>query len=412
MGVMDKGGDTAHPLFAQRMDRLGVPATIAMAQRARTLRAQGEKVLSLALGEPDFATPAAVIEAAHRAALDGQTKYPPVDGTPALKAAIARKFARENALEYAPAEIMVSNGGKQVIFNAFMATVQPGDEVVIPRPYWVSYPLIVQIFGGTPVYADCHEADGFRLTAAALEAAITPRTKWLVLNFPNNPTGGTMGRADLEAIAEVLRRHPHVHVLSDEIYEHLIYDGQRHVSLAAVAPDLKGRILTLNGVSKAYAMTGWRVGYVGGPVPLIRAMTAIQGSATSGICSISQAAAAAALDGPPDIIAQMCAVYDRRRKLVVSTLRNIPGLTCAMPHGAFYAYPGIAACMGRTTAGGQLLKTDEDFAIALLNEQHVALVHGSAFGQGPYLRLSYATSDDILREACARIARLVDGLTG
>ncbi|GAB6966474.1 pyridoxal phosphate-dependent aminotransferase [Komagataeibacter kakiaceti JCM 25156] len=404
-------GEGAHPLFAQRMARLGVPATIAMAQRARNLRAQGEKVLSLALGEPDFATPPAVIEAAHRAALDGQTKYPPVDGTPALKAAVMRKFARENALDYAPAEIMVSNGGKQVIFNAFMATVQPGDEVVIPRPYWVSYPLIVRIFGGTPVYADCLEADDFRLTAAALEAAITPRTKWLVLNFPNNPTGGTMGREDLEALAEVLRRHPQVHVLSDEIYEHLIYDGQRHVSFAAVAPDLKGRILTLNGVSKAYAMTGWRVGYVGGPTALIRAMTAIQGSATSGICSISQAAAAAALDGPADIIAQMRAVYARRRELVVSALRCIPGLTCAMPHGAFYAYPGVAGCMGRTTAGGQFLKTDEDFAIALLAEQHVAVVHGSAFGQGPYLRLSYATSDEILKEACARIARFVEGLS-
>ncbi|MCE2574945.1 pyridoxal phosphate-dependent aminotransferase [Komagataeibacter sp. FNDCR2] len=408
---MPNEGEGAHPLFAQRMERLGVPATIAMAQRARNLRAQGEKVLSLALGEPDFATPPAVIEAAHRAALDGQTKYPPVDGTPALKDAVIRKFARENALDYAPAEIMVSNGGKQVIFNAFMATVQPGDEVVIPRPYWVSYPLIVQIFGGTPVYADCFEADDFRLTPAALEAAITPRTKWLVLNFPNNPTGGTMGRDDLEALAEVLRRHPQVHVLSDEIYEHLIYGGQRHVSFAAAAPDLKDRILTLNGVSKAYAMTGWRVGYVGGPKALIRAMTAIQGSATSGICSISQAAAAAALDGPADIIAQMRAVYARRRELVVSTLRRIPGLTCAMPHGAFYAYPGVAGCMGRTTAGGQFLKTDEDFAIALLAEQHVAVVHGSAFGQGPYLRLSYATSDEILKESCARIARFVEGLS-
>ncbi|AZV38414.1 pyridoxal phosphate-dependent aminotransferase [Komagataeibacter xylinus] len=408
---MNRNEGLPHPLFAQRMERLSVPATIAMAQRARELRAKGEKVLSLALGEPDFATPPAVIEAAHRAALDGQTKYPPVDGTPALKAAIARKFARENALDYAPGEIMVSNGGKQVIFNAFMATVQPGDEVVIPRPYWVSYPLIVEMFGGTPVYADCHEADDFRLRPAALEAAITSRTKWLVLNFPNNPTGGTMGEADLAAVAEVLRRHPHVHVLSDEIYEHLLYDGQRHASLAAVAPDLKGRILTLNGVSKAYAMTGWRVGYVGGPTPLIRAMTAIQGSATSGICTISQAAAAAALDGPPDIIAQMCAVYARRREMVVSTLRAIPGLTCAMPHGAFYAYPGIAGCIGRRTAEGRMLNTDEDFAIALLAEQHVAVVHGSAFGQGPYLRLSYATSDDILTECCTRLARFVDGLS-
>ncbi|MBV1832834.1 pyridoxal phosphate-dependent aminotransferase [Novacetimonas pomaceti] len=393
------------------MTRLEVPATIAMAQRARALRGRGEEVLSLALGEPDFPTPAGVIEAAHRAALDGQTKYPPVEGTPALKAAIIRKFARENGLTYEPSEIMVSNGGKQVIFNAFMATLNPGDEVIVPSPYWVSYPLIISLFGGVPVFVDCPEETGFRLGAAALEAAITPRTKWLVLNFPNNPTGATTTRADLEAIAEVLRRHPQVHVLSDEIYEHLVYDGKTHVSIAQVAPDLKPRVLTLNGVSKAYAMTGWRVGYVGGPAWLIRAMGSIQGSSTSGICSISQAASVAALDGPPGVVEVMRETYDRRRRMVVSALRQIPQLTCAMPQGAFYVYPGIAACIGRTSAGGRRLDTDEDFAIALLEEEHVAVVHGSAFGKGPYIRLSYATSDDILRDACGRIARFVAGLT-
>ncbi|NVN13631.1 pyridoxal phosphate-dependent aminotransferase, partial [Nguyenibacter vanlangensis] len=251
------------------------------------MRAEGHEVLSLALGEPDFATPAAVIEAAHRAALDGQTKYPPVDGTPALKAAIARKFARENGLEYALSDLIVSNGGKQVIFNAFMATIDHGDEVVIPAPYWVSYPLAARLFGGVPVFAECREADGFRLTAAALEAAMSPRTRWVVLNFPSNPTGAVMGLADMEAIAAVLRRYPGAWILSDEIYEHLVFDGARHHSIAAVAPDLKGRILTLNGVSKSYAMTGWRVGYAGGPPGLIRAMARVQGNATSGVCSVA-----------------------------------------------------------------------------------------------------------------------------
>ncbi|GBQ28490.1 pyridoxal phosphate-dependent aminotransferase [Gluconacetobacter azotocaptans] len=398
------------PGFAGRTERLTSPATIAMAVSARALRAQGHQVLSLALGEPDFATPPAVIEAAHRAALDGQTKYPPVDGTPALKAAIARKFARENGLTYAPAELMVSNGGKQVIFNAFMATIDAGDEIVIPAPYWVSYPLAARLFGGVPVFADCREEDGFRLSAAALEAAITPRTRWVVLNFPSNPTGAVITLADLEAIADVLRRHPRIWILSDEIYEHLVFDGARHHSIAAVAPDLKSRVLTLNGVSKSYAMTGWRVGYAGGPERLIRMMTRVQGNATSGVCSISQAAAAAALDGPAELIAEMRDTYARRRTMVVEALRAIPGVTCAMPQGAFYAYPGIAACLGRTSRGGRMLETDEDFAFALLDEQHVACVHGSAFGKGPYLRLSCATDDETLREACARIAAFVDGL--
>ncbi|MGV4876993.1 pyridoxal phosphate-dependent aminotransferase [Acetobacter indonesiensis] len=396
--------------FARRMQGLPAPATIEMARRARALRAEGKQVISLALGEPDFPTPPAVVQAAHQAALDGQTKYPPVDGTPALKAAIARKFLRENALEYSLDEIMVSNGGKQVIFNAFMATLNDGDEVVVPTPYWVSYPLIARMFGGMPVYAPCREEDGFKLKAEALAAALTPRTRWVVLNFPNNPTGAVCEKADLQAIADVLRQYPDVWILSDEIYEHLVFDGVRSASLAAVAPDLKDRTVTLNGVSKAYAMTGWRVGFAGGPKNLIAAMRGVQGNATSGVCSIAQAAAACALDGPADLVHDMAATYSRRRKMVVDALRAIPGLTCAMPEGAFYAYPGVAGCLGRTTAGGVRLETDHDFALALLEEAHVATVPGRAFGLSPYLRLSCATRDEDLQEACNRIARFVSDL--
>ncbi len=396
--------------FAHRLNGLPAPATIEMARRARALKAEGRPVISLALGEPDFATPPAVVEAAHQAALAGQTKYPPVDGTPALKAAIARKFARENGLDYTPEQIMVSNGGKQVIFNAFMATLNTGDEVVVPTPYWVSYPLIARMFGATPVFAPCREEDGFRLRAEVLAQALTPRTRWVVLNFPNNPTGAICPAEDLAEIARVLRDYPDVWILSDEIYEHLVFGTGRSASIAAVAPDLKDRTITLNGVSKAYAMTGWRVGFAGGPADLIAAMRGVQGNATSGVCSVAQAAAAAALDGPPDLVGTMVATYDRRRSNVVQALRAVPGLTCAMPEGAFYAYPGIAACLGRTTAGGRLVETDHDFAIALLEEEFVATVPGSAFGHSPYLRLSCATSDDVLAEACQRMARFVGGL--
>ncbi|MFT9361209.1 pyridoxal phosphate-dependent aminotransferase [Acetobacter okinawensis] len=396
--------------FARRLDGLPAPATIEMARRARALRAEGRPVISLALGEPDFATPPAVVEAAYKAARDGQTKYPPVDGTPALKAAIARKFVRESGLEYTPEQIMVSNGGKQVIFNAFMATLNPGDEVVVPTPYWVSYPLIARMFGATPVFAPCREEDGFRLRADVLAQALTPRTRWVVLNFPNNPTGAICPAKDMAEIAEVLRAYPDVWILSDEIYEHLVFDGGRSASIAAVAPDLKERTITLNGVSKAYAMTGWRVGFAGGPADLIGAMRGVQGNTTSGVCTIAQAAAAAALDGPPDLVATMVETYSRRRSAVVEALRAVPGLTCAMPEGAFYAYPGVAACLGRASAGGQRIETDHDFATALLEEEFVATVPGSAFGQSPYLRLSCATSDDVLAEACTRMARFVSGL--
>ncbi len=399
------------PELASRLDHLQVPATIGMAIRARSLRAHGYRVISLALGEPDFATPPDAIEAAHDAALAGQTKYPPVDGTAALKAAVQAKFARENRLEFDAAGIMVGNGGKQMLFNALMATLEPGDEVVIPAPYWASYPLITQLLGGVPVHPQCPEDLDFRLTPEALAAAITPRTKWVILNFPNNPTGATCSADELRAYASVLELHPQVWVLCDEIYEHLIYDGPPHASLAHVAPELRDRILTIGGVSKTYAMTGWRIGYCGGPAALIRAMTTIQSNATSGASTISQAAAVAALEGGAELVQVMRVTYRRRRNLVVAALRGMRGVTCAMPHGAFYAYPGIAGCIGRMSAGGKRIDTDEDFALALLEEQHVAVVQGGAFGMSPYLRLSVASDDDTLLEACARMSVFCDGLS-
>ncbi len=398
------------PALASRLATLQMPATIGMSIRARALRANGYRVISLALGEPDFATPPDAIDAAHDAALAGHTKYPPIDGTAALKAAVRGKFARENGLEFTDSEVMVGNGGKQILFNALMATLEPGDEVVIPAPYWASYPVITQLLGGVPVHPECPEALDFSLTPEALEAAITPRTKWVILNFPNNPTGATCSHEQLRAYATVLERHPEIWVLCDEIYEHLIYDGPAHASLAAVAPHLRDRILTIGGVSKSYAMTGWRIGYGGGPAPLIRAMTTIQSNATSGASTISQAAAVAALEGGAELVQVMRVTYRRRRNLVVSALRAMRGITCAMPHGAFYAYPGIAACIGRTSAGGRLIETDEDFALALIEEQHVAVVQGGAFGMSPYLRLSVAADDDTLLEACARMSVFCDGL--
>ncbi|MDG6094877.1 pyridoxal phosphate-dependent aminotransferase [Acetobacter sp. AN02] len=400
------------PGFASRLSGLPAAATIEMARRARALAAQGHDVISLALGEPDFASPDIAVEAAYEAARAGQTKYPPVDGTPVLKKAVADKFRRENRLEYAQDEIIVCNGGKQVIFNAFMATVDPGDEVVVPAPYWVSYPLIARMFGGVPVYAACREEDGFRLTAAALEAVLTERSVWLVLNFPNNPTGAVCSEEDYHAIAAVVRRFPKLRILSDEIYEHLTFDGKKHVSFAAVVPDLKYRILTLNGMAKAYAMTGWRVGFAGGHRDLITAMRAVQSNATSGICTLAQAGAAAALNADlAESVLEMRETYARRRSLVADALRRLPGVSCALPDGAFYVYPGIAGCLGKTSAGGRRLESDRDFAFALLEEAHVATVPGEAFGLSPYLRLSCATSDEMLREACARIGRFVSGLS-
>ena len=399
------------PALARRLSGLSAPATVMMSVRARALRAAGHDVISLALGEPDFATPAHAVQAAHDAALAGDTRYPPTDGTAALKQAVRAKFARENGLEFAPDEVIVANGGKQILFNALMATLDPGDEVVIPAPYWASYPLIVELLGGVPVFARCEEADRFRLRPEALQAAIGPRTRWVILNFPNNPTGAACPHDELLALARVLERHTQLWILCDEIYEHLLFDGVPHVSLARAAPALRDRVLTLSGVSKSYAMTGWRIGYAGGPRRLIDAMSTIQSNSTSGASSISQAAAVAALNGPQDAVSVMRDTYRRRRDLVVSALQAIPGLSCAVPDGAFYAYPGIAGCLGRTSAGGRHIHGDDDFAMALLEEQHVATVAGSAFGMSPFIRLSVASSDTSLAEACRRIAGFCAGLS-
>lgn len=397
--------------FADRLRNVAVSASAAMTDKARILRSQGHDIISLSSGEPDFPTPLHAIEAAHKAALDGDTKYPPQAGTPALKAAIQRKFKRDNRLDYALDEILVANGGKQIIFNAFMATCNRGDEVVIPSPGWISYADIVHFADATPVPVACPENNQFKLRPEDLEAAITPRTKWLILNFPNNPTGAACSRAEMQALAEVLLRHPQVWVLTDDIYEHLVYDGFGFCTIAEVEPALKDRVLTVNGVSKAYAMTGWRVGYCGGPKALIAAMNNVHGQATGGITTVSQAAAVAALDGPQELIAERAAIYRERRNLVVRRLNEIPGLTCHKPEGAFYVYPNIAGCIGKRTAGGRLITTDADFVAALLDEEHVAAVHGGAYGMSPYFRVSYATDTASLEEGCRRIARFCGGLS-
>ncbi len=397
------------PRLAQRLAEVPLSATLAMSAKARELAAQiakdgGSEIISLALGEPDFPTPDHAIEAAHQAALRGDTKYPPLAGTLALRGAIQRAFKRDHGLDYALDQITVANGGKQIIFNAFLATVDPGDEVVIPAPYWVAYPLVAKLLGGVPVFVDCPEKSGFKLAPRALDAVITPRTKWVTLNFPNNPSGAACTASELAALAEVIRAHPHVWVMSDDIYEHLIFDREPHVTLAQIAPDLADRVLTVSGVSKSYAMTGWRVGFAGGPVGLIKAMVNMQGQATSGVAGVAQAAAAAALDGPQDLLAKRAAVYRQRRDLVVDRLNAIPGLRCHRPEGAFYVFPSVEGLLGKTTPGGTLLETDEDVTLAMLTESHVAVVQGSAFGKSPYIRISTATSEARLIEACERIA--------
>ncbi len=383
---------------------------MAMTTRARAMRAAGTPVISLTIGEPDFASPPHAIEAAYQAAKRGETKYTPQDGTPALKAAVQRKFARDNGLEFALDEICVGNGGKQVIFNALMATLDEGDEVVIPAPYWGAYPLTTHVAGGVPVPVACPQNNGFKLRPEDLDAAITPRTKWLILNFPNNPTGAACSAAEMAALGEVMLRHEHVWIMSDDMYEHLVYGGFQHATMAAVVPALRERTLTISGVSKTYAMTGWRVGFAGGPKPLVRAMVAMQGHASAGVSSVSQAAAVAALDGPQDSVAVQTAAYRHRRDLVVDALNTAPGLFCHRPEGAFYVFPNIAGCLGKTTPAGKALHSDEDFALALLEERHVALVHGAPFGMSPYLRISYATDEASLTEACARIVAFCSDL--
>ncbi len=397
------------PLSAT-LSRVKPSPTIAVTQRAREMAAAGADVIGLGAGEPDFDTPDNIKEAAIRAIRAGRTKYTAPDGIPELKAAIRKKFARDNGLAYTEAEISVGTGGKQVLYNALMATLNPGDEVVIPAPYWVSYPDMVRLAGAEPVIVAAGIETGFKLTPEALERAITPRTRWFVFNSPSNPTGAGYCRAEIEALTEVLVRHPHVWVLSDDIYEHLAYDGFAFCTPAQVEPALKARTLTVNGVSKAYAMTGWRIGYAGGPEALIGGMRKIQSQSTSNPCTISQWAAVEALTGPQDFIAANNEVFERRRDLVVAHLNAIDGIDCPVPQGAFYVYPSIAELIGRKSAGGRVIDSDAAFAGALLEETGVAVVFGAAFGLSPAFRVSYATSDAALEEACRRIAAFCEGL--
>ncbi len=385
------------------LSRIQPAATIAITQKARDLRAKGHDIISLSIGEPDFDTPDHVKTAAAEAVARGETKYTPIPGIPELRQAIADKFARENGLDYAPGQVIVSTGGKQVIANALLATLDAGDEVVIPAPYWVSYTQMVEMTGAVPVVVATTAEDGFVMTPAALEAAITDKTRWLILNSPSNPSGAVYSATDLRALAEVLERHPHVWVLSDDMYEHLIYGGTPFATMAAAAPEMKDRTLTMNGVSKAYAMTGWRIGYAAGPQPLIDAMALMQGQLTSGAARPCQWAAHAALTGPQDALEAQRTVYQTRRDLVVARLNAIPGMDCPTPPGAFYVFPSCAAFLGKATPSGTRLNTDEDFCLALLEEGGVATVHGAAFGQSPYFRVSYAASEAELSEAMNRI---------
>ncbi|MFO1139870.1 MAG: pyridoxal phosphate-dependent aminotransferase [Paracoccus sp. (in: a-proteobacteria)] len=396
--------------LSQTLARVKPSPTIAITGRAQQLAAEGRDIITLSAGEPDFDTPEH-IRAAAKAAIDaGHTRYTAVDGMPALKRAICDKFARENGLDYTPAEVSVGTGGKQILYNALMATLNPGDEVIIPAPYWVSYPDMVLLAGGTPVIVPAGMDAGYRITPEQLEAAITPRTKWLILNSPSNPSGAGYGQAHMRALTDVLMRHPHVWVLADDIYEHLVFDDFRFVTPAQVEPGLKDRTLTMNGVSKSYAMTGWRIGFGAGPEVLIRAMAKLQSQSTSNPCSISQYAALAALNGPQDYVETSRAVFQRRRDLVVEALNTCPGISCPVPEGAFYVYPSIHGLIGKTSAGGAVITDDEAFATALLDETGVAVVFGAAFGLSPHFRVSYATSDEVLRDACARIKAFCEGM--
>ncbi|MFC3117553.1 pyridoxal phosphate-dependent aminotransferase [Jhaorihella thermophila] len=385
------------------LSRVKPSPTIAVTTKAQELRAAGHDVIGLGAGEPDFDTPENIRAAGIRAINEGKTRYTAVDGIPELKAAVCAKFARENGLDYTPAQVSVASGGKQILYNALMATLDPGDEVVIPAPYWVSYPDMVLLGGGTPVVVETTLENSFKLTPEQLEAAITPRTKWLIFNSPSNPTGAGYARDELKALTDVLMRHPHVWVMTDDMYEHLVFDGFEFCTPAQVEPGLYDRTLTCNGVSKAYAMTGWRIGYAAGPVELIAAMRKIQSQSTSNPCSISQWAAVEALNGPQDFIETNKAVFQRRRDLVVGMMNATPGITCPTPEGAFYVYPSIAGLIGKTTPQGRAIDSDEAFATALLEEAKVAVVFGAAFGLSPHFRISYATSDEALKEACTRI---------
>ncbi len=391
--------------LSEAIQRIQPSPTIAVSNRAATLKAEGRDVISLGAGEPDFDTPDFVKEAAIEAIRRGATKYTIVDGTVELKEAIRAKFKRDNGLDYARDQITVNVGGKQTIFNAMVATLDPGDEVVIPAPYWVSYPDIVALTGATPVPVACGIDQGFKLLPEQLEAAITPRTKWLILNSPSNPTGAAYTADELRALADVLVRHPHVMVLTDDMYEHIVYDGFRFATVAQVAPELFDRTLTVNGASKAYAMTGWRIGFAGGPAWLVKAMAKMQSQSTSNPCSIAQAAAAAALNGPQDFLAERNAAFQERRDLVVSMLNQCAGLSCPRPEGAFYVYPDCSGLIGKRAPDGRVLDGDEAVAGYLLDNEGVAVVHGAAFGLSPAFRISYATDTATLEEACRRIQR-------
>jgi aspartate aminotransferase len=397
--------------LADTLARIKPSATIAVTDKARALKAAGRDVIGLGAGEPDFDTPDNIKKAAIRAIESGKAaKYTAVDGIAELKAAVARKFKRENELDYKPSQIIVGTGGKQVLYNAFIATLNPGDEVIIPAPYWVSYPDMVMLAGGEPVAVPTTMADGFKLKPEALERAITPKTKWVLLNSPSNPTGAAYTRAELKALTDVLKRHPNVWVMTDDMYEHLVYDDFKFTTPAQIEPSLYDRTLTINGTSKAYCMTGWRIGYAGGPEPLIKAMATIQSQSTSNPTAVSQWAAVEALDGPQDFIARHNAIFKERRDLCVSMLNQANGLHCPKPEGAFYVYPSCEGAIGRKTPAGKVLKTDEDFVTELLEAEGVAVVQGTPFGVGPAFRISYATKTEDLEEACRRIQRFCGSL--
>lgn len=397
--------------IADRLSTIKPSPTIAVTSKAKELKAAGRDVIGLGAGEPDFDTPEHIKEAAWDAIRRGETKYTAVDGTPALKKAIADKFERENGLKYEASEITVGTGGKQVLYNALMATLNPGDEVIIPAPYWVSYPDMTLLAGGNPVVVSCGGDNGFKMKPEDLEEAITPKTKWLILNSPSNPTGAAYSKDELKAIADVLVRHPDVYVMSDDIYEHIVYDGFEFATIASAQPALKDRTLTVNGVSKAYSMTGWRIGYAGGPKELIKAISVIQSQSTSNPSSVSQAAAVEALSADQSFLADWVEVFKKRRDMVVEKLNEVEGISCANPEGAFYVYPSCEGCIGKKTPDGKVIETDSDFVTYLLESEGVACVQGEAFGLSPYFRISYATSTEALESACARIKKACEALS-
>ena len=397
--------------LADNLSRVKPSPTIAVTQKAAELKRAGKDIIGLGAGEPDFDTPENIKEAAIKAISLGKTKYTAPDGMPELKEAISRKFKRDNALEYSPEQISIGTGGKQILYNALMTTLNPGDEVIIPAPYWVSYPDMVLLAGGTPIVAAASIENNYKLTAQELESSISDKTKWFIFNSPSNPTGAGYSREELKALTDVLLKYPHVWIMSDDMYEHLSYDNFKFCTPAEVEPKLYQRTLTVNGVSKAYAMTGWRIGYAGGPKALIAAMRKIQSQSTSNPCSVSQWAAVEALDGDQKFIPENNKIFKRRRDLVVKLLNDTPGITCASPEGAFYVYPSISKLIGKKTPSGIEIETDEVFATQLLEETGVAVVFGAAFGLSPNFRISYATSDDQLKEACERIHKFCASLT-